>query len=89
MQNPFGSHGVLNPFKSTRSYSTGLENSGSGTNAPVYFYEENGLKTTFTSPEKLTAYVSQKDSEERTPKILTAVAVLLILAGIWFALKKK
>lgn len=90
MQNPFGPYGALNPFKSTRSYSTGIEPATSGVvSSPTYFYEESGLKTTFSSPEQLTAYVAKRDAEERTPKILTAVAVLLILAGIWFAWKKK
>lgn len=90
MYNPFGEYGILNPFKSTRLWNTGSEPSTAlGGPVTVYYYEEAGLKTRFNTAEELMAYKEKRDAEERKPKILTAVAVLLILAGLWFAFKKK
>ena len=87
MANPFGTYGILNPFKSTRSFASGIDTEPGG--EPVYYYEESGLKTTFSSPAELDAYMAKRDAEERNPKILTALAIVLILAGLWFAYKKK
>ena len=86
MRNPIGPLRGLNPFRSTRSYATGINPS---VGAGKYFYEEAGLTTTFDTPEALVAYTQERDAEERTPKLLTALAVALILAGLWFAYKKK